>query len=92
VNLSVDAVLTNCLPAFRPVIQSAALVGNNFVLSGSGGFPHGDYYVLASTNLSVPIGVWPRVATNIFNGSGEFEFATSVDLNAAARFFLLQLP
>jgi hypothetical protein len=91
-NFSVDAVLTNCLPAFRPVIQSAALVGNNFVLSGSGGFPHGDYYVLSSTNLSVPVGVWPRVATNIFNGSGEFEFVTSVDLNAAARFFLLQLP
>ena len=48
--------------AFSTAYQS----GSNLVLSGFGGAAGNVYYILTSTNVSLPVAQWQRVATNYF--------------------------
>ena len=75
-----------------PLIGSPTLVGANLVLTGSGGTPGGTYYVMASTNVTLPVTLWPRVATNQFDASGDFSSTLPIPSSIPARFYLLQLP
>jgi hypothetical protein len=63
-----------------------------FVMSGTGGVNNGTYYVLASTNLALPLNQWTPIATNQFDASGNFIFTNSAPTNALQEFFRLQLP
>jgi hypothetical protein len=76
----------------RPNIDSAVLSGTNFVASGSGGVTNGTYYVLGSTNLALPLTNWQLLATNGFDGNGQFAFTNSVIPAVPQRFFIIQLP
>ena len=62
------------------------------VLSGSGGASNGTYYVLGSTNLTLPLVNWTRVATNQFDAVGNFLFTNSFGSNRPQYFYRLQLP
>jgi autotransporter-associated beta strand protein len=70
---------------------------NNFSLSGTdlvfGGTNQGTgtYYVLASTNLTLPLTNWTAIATNVLTESGNFTFTATniVDTNAAQEFYIL---
>ena len=73
------------------MFSSVNFSGGNLVMSGTGGLTGLNYYVLASTNLTVPWSNWTRLATNQFNGGGNFNF-TNANTNSAPRFFLLQVP
>jgi hypothetical protein len=75
-----------------PQIGGLTLVGTNLVLTGSGGTPGGTYYVLASTNITLPAAQWPRLATNQFDAGGSFSSTLPGDSTIPERFFLLQLP
>jgi autotransporter-associated beta strand protein len=75
-----------------PVIGNIGLAGGKLVLSGTGGITNGSYYVLTSTNLTAPTTSWTRLWTNQFDGSGNFSFTNTVNLNAGQSFYLLQLP
>jgi len=75
-------------PQFGGISASAGGV----VLSGSGGAANGTYYVLASTNLALPLVNWTRVATNQFDASGNFLFTNSFGPNTAQYFYRLQFP
>jgi hypothetical protein len=66
--------------------------GGSFVMSGSGGVTNGTYYVLASTNLALPLNQWTSVATNPFDGSGNFNFTNTPAANSPQVFYRLQLP
>jgi hypothetical protein len=61
-------------------------------LSGVGGVTNSTYYVLTSSNLLVPRGLWTRIATNHFDRTGHFIFTNAAQTNAAQQFYLLQLP
>jgi autotransporter-associated beta strand protein len=61
------------------------------VLSGSGGAANGTYYLLASTNVALPLANWTRVATNQFDASGNFLFTNSFGTNTSQNFYRLQL-
>ncbi len=61
-------------------------------MSGTGGVTNGTYYVLASTNLALPLSQWTPVTTNQFDASGNFIFTNSAPTNAPQEFFRLQLP
>lgn len=74
-----------------PTFVSPTLSGSNLVLSGTGGPANGTYYVLASTNVAIPLNNWVKVTTNNFDGSGAFSFTNSV-IGSAQQFFTLQLP
>lgn len=75
-----------------PVIAQAELAGTNVTASGVVALTNGVYYVLSATNLTLPVGQWRPVATNVTDGTGQFNFTVPVDPTAAQRFYLLQLP
>ncbi|HKW30085.1 MAG TPA: glycosyl hydrolase family 28 protein [Verrucomicrobiae bacterium] len=75
-------------------IQITSGGGGNlgFVISGTGGVTNGTYYVLASTNLALPLDQWMPVATNLFDAGGNFSFTNSAPTNTPQEFFRLQVP
>jgi PKD repeat protein len=76
----------------RPDIASFSLSGTNLVLNGINGQAGGSYYVLASTNLTLPLSQWVPVATNVLNASGNFTITATnaVTPNLSQRFYILQ--
>jgi autotransporter-associated beta strand protein len=74
-----------------PQITAEGVSGANFVLSGSGGLVGATYYVLATNNVAAPLVTWPRIATNVFDASGNF--SASIPITAGDnRFFTIQAP
>ncbi len=76
----------------KPVIATAATVSTNFILTGTGGLPTSNYYVLAATNLTVPITNWTHLATNQFDALGNFHWSNSVANPKPNQFYLIQFP
>lgn len=74
-----------------PRFATAALLGTNCIFCGSNGLPKGNYYVLASTNLALPLNQWKAVATNPFDAGGNFSFTNPASTNALQLFYLLEL-
>jgi hypothetical protein len=83
VNLSVVA---RTSPTFSP----PQLSGNNLVLSGTNGPPNGTFFVLTTTNLSLPISQWSILSTNAFDTDGGFSFTNPIA--EAQQYFLLRVP
>ena len=87
---SSNAVLTVvAAPGFSSIVSAG---GGSFVMSGSGGMSNGTFYVLITTNLTVPITNWTRIATNQFDSLGGFIFTNAAQTNAPQLFYLLQQP
>jgi hypothetical protein len=82
----VIAASTNVTPRIGPITLS----GNNFIFGGSNGFPGGNYYVLTSSNIALPLNLWTPIATNPFDVNGAFNFTNPMSTNAQL-FYLLQL-
>ena len=61
-------------------------------MSGSGGTTNGTYYVLVSTNIALPMNQWMPIATNLFDGSGNFIFTNAINPGNPQTFYLLQIP
>lgn len=77
----------------RPAFSSFALADappGTIVLSGTNGVPNATYYVLASTNIALPLAQWTRLATNAFDGLGGFRFTNTTA--SPQQFHLLQIP
>jgi hypothetical protein len=60
-------------------------------MGGSGGPAGGNYYVLGSTNIALPLILWTHIVTNQFDSSGNFNFTNAAGTNAPQEFYLLQL-
>jgi autotransporter-associated beta strand protein len=65
--------------------------GGSFIFTGTGGVPYWTYYVLASTNLGLPVAQWPVIATNTFGGNGGFIFTNPAAAAGPGDFYLLKL-
>src|SRR5262249_20645458 len=90
-NLAVNGVLSvsgAALPRFTTVIPS----GTNLVFNGTNGTPNAAFYVLQSTNITLPRINWTIAATNHFDGSGNFNFTNAADSAIPRRFYLLEVP
>ena len=57
-----------------PGITSFTLNGANIVISGTNGQAGDAYYLLASTNMALPLNQWQTVATNVLSAGGSFSF------------------
>jgi hypothetical protein len=79
-------------PINPPSFGAITLNGANLIVSGSGGTPGANYYVLSSTNIALPAASWTRIATNQFDGSGNFAFTNAASPAFSQRFFRIQLP
>lgn len=86
---SSNAVLTVLTsPSFKGITAAG---GGSFILNGVGGTNDGNYVVLTSSNLLMPLGSWTRMATNQFGSQGQFIFTNIVQTNTPQLFFILQL-
>jgi rhamnogalacturonan endolyase len=74
-----------------PTIARLNLAGGNLTVSGTGGVNRWPYYLLASTNLTLPATQWTRVATNQFDTSGNFALTNAINSNWPQTFYRLQL-
>jgi len=74
-----------------PRITTFGIVGGNVILSGTNGPAGGTYWVLTTTDVSLPISSWTSMATNSFDGSGKFSFTNGAPSDPQ-RFYLLRVP
>jgi alpha-galactosidase len=80
-------------PTPLPAISTAAFdSAGNFVGIGSNGIPGWSYVVLASTNLATPLSQWTALATNYFDGAGNFSFTNGRSRNLGPTFQRLEIP
>lgn len=90
-NSAIALVLTAALHP-QPVMTSLSLQsGTNLVISGINGFANAPYYVLASTNLTLPLADWTRLSTNLFDSNGNFNSTNAVNVSLPSQFFRLQV-
>jgi autotransporter-associated beta strand protein len=76
----------------HPSITSVSLAGGNLVFSGTNGTPGGNFYLLESTNLTLPRANWTVAATNQFSAAGTFNLTNAVNPAKPALFYLLAVP
>jgi len=74
-----------------PGITSFTMNVPNIVISGTNGQVGCAYYLLASTNVALPLHQWPVVATNVLGANGSFTFiGTNVVVpNSLQQFYIL---
>ena len=72
--------------------ETIFLNGTNVVIVGTNGPPGGTNYLMASTNIALPISQWTPVATNQFDSSGSFRYTNAINANLPARYFRIALP
>jgi autotransporter-associated beta strand protein len=90
-NLNNGILSVIALPTARPRFGGVTVSGSNFILSGSNGVPNWTYYVLASTNLALPLTNWTTVSTNSFDSAGHFNFTNATGSGMPQTFYLLKL-
>jgi len=78
--------------AAQPRISSIVHQGASLVISGTNGIASGSYYVLGSTNLTLPLANWTSIATNSFTAGGAFSFTNSLNPSVPRYFYLIELP
>ena len=71
------------------LITNIALIPDAVVLSGSGGSNGASYLVLATTNLAAALTSWIPVATNQFDGAGNFNATNPTAPGMPQQFFRL---
>lgn len=75
-----------------PLIGGISISGGNLVITGTNGTAGANYYVLATTNLSVPATNWTIIATNQFGAGGSVNFTNPLNPNSPQTFYRLRLP
>jgi autotransporter-associated beta strand protein len=73
-----------------PAITHTVVTPNSLVLSGTGGTPNWNYYVLMTTNITSPTSRWARVATNSYDGFGNFTFTNQINRALPQALFKVQ--
>jgi hypothetical protein len=91
VTSSPPAVLTVLTAPLFGGITPVSGTNGIFIMSGSGGTNNGTYFVLTSTNLGTPRGLWTPVATNQFNSLGQFVFTNLAPTDTLQLFYILHL-
>jgi autotransporter-associated beta strand protein len=88
-NLAVDGTIKVVSP--QPTISGISVSGSTISISGSGGAAFSNYYVLVSTNVTLPLGSWTSIATNQFDSLGNFNFTDAANPTVRQRFYAVQL-
>ena len=76
----------------QPRFATISLVGTNVIFSGTNGAAGASYYLLGSTNLTLPLANWTRMATNLFDVAGGFCITNAMVPSRPMEFYRLQLP
>jgi len=74
-----------------PVITQALMAGGSLILRGTNGVTNGVYQVVSATQAALSLGNWASIATNLFDGSGNFDSTNPVVAGEPQRFYRLLL-
>jgi len=74
-----------------PKIFSVTTSGNNLILSGTNGTQGASYYVLSTTNLTLPRTSWQREQTNTFGTGGSLSATLPITPGTPAKFYSIQI-
>ncbi len=73
-----------------PVITNARMSASHFILSGTNGTVSGNYVVLVSTNLGLPLASWVPLVTNVFDTGGGFNATNVIPSGMPQLFYRIQ--
>ena len=73
-----------------PKIATFRAPGSNLVFIGSNGVPGATYFLVASTNLALPLAQWQSIASNVFDSHGEFNITNSLAPAFSQQFFRIR--
>jgi len=73
-------------------ITNFAVSGSSLTIEGLNGSAGGQYAVLASTNVALPVSQWTPIVTNTFDSNGDFSFTTNYNAAVPQQFFMLRAP
>ena len=78
----------------KPAIFTGINVnGTTLTISATNGVASGQFVLLGTTNLLLPLNQWTPILTNDFDASGNLSLSTNiVDPNNPLEFYLLQMP
>lgn len=74
-----------------PLLGAIKLVDGNLVINGTNGTAGGNYLVLATTNMLLPLANWSVIATNQFGPGGGFIFTNPLAPGAGQGFYRIML-
>lgn len=75
-----------------PVFTAIGRTGTNMILQVGNGSPGGAAYLLGTTNVTLPLATWSRLATNSFDVSGNLTFTNAMSATVASRFYRIAVP
>ena len=75
-----------------PPTLALARVGGNLVFTGSGGPAGGTNHLVGTTNPTLPMVQWTRVATNKFSLTGGYAITNSINPDINQQFYRIGLP
>jgi hypothetical protein len=76
-----------------PRITSVSISGTTLNLTATNGNHNGQFALLSSTNLTLPLSQWTPVFTNNFDNSGNLNLSTNVvDPSVGRLFYILRTP
>jgi len=86
--------LTNTGPRLEvflapPRFTSVSASGGNLLMSGVSGLPNGDYVLLHSMDVSLPLSGWTRVLTNQFDSAGSFSVSQALASGPSQGYYRL---
>jgi hypothetical protein len=96
--LQMDAYVTNILMWTNsgvrvPHITDMKTNGRTLTMTANNGTPSGQFKLVSSTNLTLPLNQWKPILTNNFDSNGALNLSTNViDPNIPLTFYLLQMP
>jgi hypothetical protein len=74
----------------RPTILTTSLTRTNFVIMGTNGFSNATFYLVSSTNLTLPLVQWTPLATNGFGTNGTFNATNPIPPGGSCRYFSIR--
>ncbi|HLX69511.1 MAG TPA: autotransporter-associated beta strand repeat-containing protein [Verrucomicrobiae bacterium] len=83
--------VTNAVVKSVPHFTHLSVSGTTLSLSATNGTPNGQYVLLGSTNVALPIAQWTPLLTNTFDGSGNLNLTTNIVNPAVLHEFYLLL-
>jgi autotransporter-associated beta strand protein len=73
-----------------PHFTYVSVSGTTLNISATNGTPSGNYVLLGSTNVALPVAQWIPLLTNAFDGSGSFNLSTNiVNPGVPVQFYIL---
>jgi autotransporter-associated beta strand protein len=81
-NGTATVVSTALVPTIPPTITEFSLSGGNVTVNATNGQTGGTYYLLGSTNLTIPLSQWLPLATNVIQTNGAANGFTFTGTNA----------